>query len=118
MAKTFKRKKLPLTLVVVIADSCTGCEACIEVCPVDCIYKIPGEDHPHLQTFVDVDLERCIGCDLCVKWCPWLAISSVPTQDIAQAVAQKGGPSEYVRKHQGMLNTVAKKLQDEFLGVK
>ena len=59
------RKKIPKALAVVRADNCTGCEACIEVCPVDCIYKVPGEDQPSLQSFVDIDLERCIGCALC-----------------------------------------------------
>ena len=31
------RKRLPKQLAVIHADNCTGCEACIEVCPVDCI---------------------------------------------------------------------------------
>ena len=86
------RKKLPKELAVVRADSCTGCEACIEVCPVDCIYKVPGIDQPVLQSFVDIDLERCIGCDLCERWCPWDAIEMIPPLQIAEAVAQKGGP--------------------------
>src|ERR1700674_2745417 len=93
------RKKLPKELAVVRADNCTGCEACIEVCPVDCIYKVPGEDQPSLQSFVDIDLERCIGCKLCERWCPWDAIDMVPTAEIAEAVANKGGPPEYVEKN-------------------
>src|SRR2546421_500150 len=88
------RKKLPPELAVVYADNCTGCEACIEVCPVDCIYKVPGEDQPVLQSFVDIDLERCIGCKLCERWCPWDAIDMVPTTQIADAVAEKGGPPQ------------------------
>src|SRR5262245_56706720 len=106
------RKKLPKELAVVRADNCTGCEACIEVCPVDCIYKIPGEDMPSLQTFVDIDLERCIGCALCERWCPWDAIDMVDTVTIADHVAAKGGPPDYVAKNQDRLNTVAKQLAE------
>ena len=92
------RKKLPKELAVVRADNCTGCEACIEVCPVDCIYKVPGEDQPSLQSFVDIDLERCIGCALCERWCPWDAIDMVDSVEIAEHVANKGGPEDYVAK--------------------
>ena len=31
------RKKPPKELAVINADNCTGCEACIEVRPADCI---------------------------------------------------------------------------------
>src|SRR6202171_4013764 len=106
------RKKLPKTLAGVNADNCTGCEACIEVCPVDCIYKLPGEDQPVLQSFVDIDLERCIGCELCERWCPWDAIDMVDSDKIADAVADKGGPPEFVAKNQDRLNAVAQMLQD------
>src|SRR5688572_26184717 len=106
------RKKLPKELAVVNADNCTGCEACIEVCPVDCIYKVGGENLPTLQTFVDIDLERCIGCELCERWCPWDAIDMVPSTRIAQAVAVKGGPAEYVERNQDKLIAAAKTLQD------
>jgi electron transport complex protein RnfB len=93
------RKKLPKELAVIYADNCTGCEACIEVCPVDCIYKVPGEELPSVQSFCDIDLERCIGCSLCERWCPWDAIEMVPTPTIADYVAEKGGPPGYVEKH-------------------
>src|SRR4029450_9847273 len=106
------RKKLPKELAVVRADNCTGCEACIEVCPVDCIYKVPGEDQPSLQSFVDIDLERCIGCQLCERWCPWDAIDMVPSTRIAEAVARKGGPEDYVAEQGPRLVAAAQTLQD------
>ena len=105
-----KKKKLFKSYAVVRADNCTGCEACIEVCPVDCIYKVPGEDLPSLQSFVDIDLERCIGCKLCERWCPWDAIDMVPTREIAQHVAEKGGPPEYVEKNGPLLVGAAQAL--------
>src|SRR5947207_10260853 len=101
------KKKLFPKLAVIRADNCTGCEACIEVCPVDCIYKVPGEDMPSLQSFCDIDLERCIGCSLCERWCPWDAIDMVPTPTIATHVAKKGGPPDYVEKNWDRLVSAA-----------
>ena len=106
------RKKLPKELAVIYADNCTGCEACIEVCPVDCIYKVPGEDQPALQTFCDIDLERCIGCALCERWCPWDAIEMVPSPTIAKYVAEKGGPPSYVEKNWDKLVVVAQNIAE------
>jgi electron transport complex protein RnfB len=111
MAKSGSRKMLPKEVAVLNAVNCTGCESCLEVCPVDCIQKVPGDGISCLQSWCEIDVERCVGCEVCVKIptkksdpytltvCPWDAIEMVPTYLVAQAVANKGGPPEYMAEH-------------------
>ena len=111
MAKQGARKKLPKEVAVINADNCTGCESCLEVCPVDCIQKVPGNSIACLQSFCEIDVERCVGCEVCVHIpgkksdpyeltvCPWDAIEMIPTIDAAWYVANKGGPEDYIREN-------------------
>lgn len=74
------RKKRPKQLAVINQNGCTGCEVCIEFCPVDCILVVPGPDpdNPQFMKLVEVDLDRCIGCTLCAQFCPWETIPMLP----------------------------------------
>jgi len=130
MAKKKPRKKVPKELAVINADNCTGCEACLEVCPVDCIEKI--EQYPQygsLQSWCQIDLERCVGCEVCVHIpqkksnpyeltvCPWDAIEMVKTEEVAHVVADIGGPPEYIQSRWDELVGTAQHLAELRAGV-
>lgn len=53
-------------LARVESSECTGCEACVEVCPMEAIQI--AED------IAVVDEKKCIGCGVCVAQCPVSAI--------------------------------------------
>jgi ferredoxin len=76
--KAPRKIKTPKTLAVINQAGCTGCEVCIQFCPVDCIEVVPGPNFPELSKVVEVDLNRCIGCKLCAKYCPWDTIEMIP----------------------------------------
>jgi electron transport complex protein RnfB len=114
------RKKLPSQLAVIDADRCTGCAACQEVCPVDCIERIEQfRDAPGLQAWCEIDWDRCIGCRLCILVptkksdpynllvCPWEAIRMVRPEDLVDEVDRMGGPAEYASANRGRLREAA-----------
>lgn len=75
-------KKPPKQLALLDEDLCTGCEACVSVCPVDCIDTLPGHTHNNVMQVCHIDLPRCIGCTLCAQVCPWDVITMVPSDQM------------------------------------
>lgn len=78
-----KGKNPPKLLAVVHQSACTGCEVCIQGCPVDSIELVPGPnpDNPEFRQMVEIDLMRCIGCQNCSQDCPWETITMYKTED-------------------------------------
>ena len=78
-----KGKKPPKLLAVVHQSGCTGCEICIQGCPVDSIELVPGPhpENPQFQQTVEIDLARCIGCQNCSIDCPWETITMYEHND-------------------------------------
>ncbi len=52
---------------VVDREKCTGCEACVQVCPVEAISMVDDK--------AKVNPDECIDCGQCVDECPVEAIS-------------------------------------------
>ncbi len=48
-------------------ELCCGCEACRQICPLECIEMLSDEEgflYPH------IDGETCVECGQCRKVCP------------------------------------------------
>ncbi len=120
------RKKLPRQLAVIFADYCTGCEACVTVCPVDCIRNVRvGDGVMGTESWCEIDLDRCIGCRLCVRLprrdnadpyemlvCPWEAIEMVPVAELSEAIARVGGRPDYAADNGQRLAAMAQRQVD------
>ena len=52
---------------IISKDNCTGCSACIAVCPQKCIVMQVDEDQ---FNYPKIDERKCIDCGLCLKTCP------------------------------------------------
>ena len=116
------RAKLPKQLAMIRADHCTGCGACVEVCPVGCISKIEHLDgSPRAHVWCEIDWDRCIGCKQCIRIagkksdpyvltvCPWEAIEMVPIEDLTEAVARLGGHPEVADSSRERMLALAKR---------
>ena len=59
-------------MTYIIAQPCIDVKdkACVEVCPVDCIHPVDGEDVDQLC----IDPDECIDCGACEPECPVEAI--------------------------------------------
>ena len=67
-------------MAYIITQPCIGTKdsACVDVCPVECIYE--GEDQFYIHP------EECIDCGACVPACPVSAIfpeEDVPADQVA-----------------------------------
>tara|TARA_Y100001970_G_scaffold287085_1_gene410855 strand:+ start:1486 stop:1812 length:327 start_codon:yes stop_codon:yes gene_type:complete len=79
------KKKRPKSVAWVDEDNCTGCQACVPFCPVDCIEPVPLNKHifPPIPP-VHVREDECIGCQICAKVCTkltWDAIRMMGTDE-------------------------------------
>jgi Pyruvate/2-oxoacid:ferredoxin oxidoreductase delta subunit len=61
------------------SKACTGCEACVDRCPMEAITMDDGN-------VAAVNLHRCIGCGVCVPVCPAEALSLIARPGAEQKI--------------------------------
>jgi NAD-dependent dihydropyrimidine dehydrogenase PreA subunit len=53
---------------IVDQAKCTGCEECVDICPVEVFEMVDGKSET-------VNAEECMGCESCVESCEAEAIT-------------------------------------------
>lgn len=66
--------------------NCTGCHACVNICPAKCIIMKKAE-----TGFLTPEIDRssCINCGQCEKVCPVVHIPEISTQTVAYAMKNR-----------------------------
>lgn len=54
---------------IVDKNKCCGCEACRQICPVQCISMEPDKEDFY---YPQIGEKRCIDCKRCTEVCPVL----------------------------------------------
>ena len=73
-----------MKIVLASNSECTGCGACVSVCPQGCISMVEDKEG-FLQP--KIDQSKCIECHKCEKTCPILNPPIIPLGFETQAFA-------------------------------
>ena len=79
-----EKQKRPKLIAIVDEDNCTGCQACVPFCPVDCIEPVSNDKYEFpIIPPVQVRHNECTGCQVCARVCTkmtWDAIRMLGTE--------------------------------------
>ena len=67
-------------------EKCTGCGACVQSCPKQCISWTEGEFR---FKYPQIDKDICVNCGICEKVCPIDKVLQTPTTQKAYAAVHK-----------------------------
>lgn len=89
-------------------ESCGGCGACAEICPVHAIVVLPDDEEFRYPV---VDESICIQCGKCVRICPWVTPSEVKNEVLdAYACWNKDPDIRYHSSSAGLFSVLSKEI--------
>lgn len=88
-------------------DSCTGCLACCQSCPTNCISAKTSEEG---FLYPEIDIDRCINCGKCEKSCPLDKTSPSRQSPSAFAAASYDDSTRTVSSSGGVFSLIAEKI--------
>lgn len=89
--------------------NCTGCEACVQICPKSCISFQPDEEG---FLYPRVDKELCINCGLCEKACPVLEQKSTRNTSRIYAAINRNETTRAKSSSGGIFSLLAEQILD------
>lgn len=90
---------------------CCGCEACVKICPKNCISLYKDE---YGFTYPVVDESKCINCSLCEKVCPMLNKQKISYEG-AKVYGLTNKNKKVLKKSSsgGVFHSIAKKVIED-----
>lgn len=85
--------------------ACTGCGACVNVCPKSCISMQPDAEGFY---YPSVDTARCVDCGLCLQTCPAHQLPQLRTGLCCMAVLSKDAQAVQPSASGGVFYTLGK----------
>lgn len=86
-------------------NKCSGCSACVSICPVNCIKLVEDQEG---FLYPKVDDQKCVKCGACVKTCPYNNEQKGPTDKKAFAVINKDQHERMESSSGGVFSLLAK----------
>lgn len=88
------------TIELASLSECTGCSACHDVCPKDCILMTRPGDSLHIYPLINREL--CIECGKCVRTCP--------------VITSDGNSDDFVQQYYAAWNKSEKQVESSTSG--